>query len=117
YLPDHGAGAVVAPAWVDQALGRRAAGVGMKRLAAGFWPVVALVAWLLPDSLPILTQMLIMGLFAVSLDLALGVAGILTIGHAAFFGMGAYVAGLLAVHGWSEPLSGLLIAAMVCACM
>lgn len=89
----------------------------MTRLAFWFWPVMAMVAWWLPDSMPILTQMLIMGLFAVSLDLALGVAGILTVGHAAFFGTGAYVAGLLAVHGWSEPLSGLLLAALVCACL
>lgn len=87
----------------------------MKRLSILFWPVMATIAWLMPDSLPLLTQMLIMGLFAVSLDLALGVAGILTVGHAAFFGVGAYTAGLLAVHGWGEPLSGLLLAALVCA--
>jgi branched-chain amino acid transport system permease protein len=56
-------------------------------------------------------QILIMVLFALSLDLALGYAGIVTLGHAAFFGTGAYVAGILAVHGWSEPLSALLAAA------
>ena len=51
------------------------------------------------------SQILITGLFAVSLDLILGYAGIVSLGHAAFFGMGAYAAGLLAVHGWGEPLS------------
>jgi branched-chain amino acid transport system permease protein len=58
---------------------------------------------------------MIFGLFAVSLDMALGYAGILTVGHAAFFGAGAYAAGLFAKHGWSEPLSGLLFAFLVCA--
>ena len=53
------------------------------------------------------SQILIVGLFAVSLDLILGYAGIVSLGHAAFFGLGAYTAGLLAVHGWGEPLSGL----------
>src|SRR6185436_4063455 len=42
-------------------------------------------------------------------------AGIVTLGHAAFFGLGAYTAGLLAVHGWGEPLSGLVAAAAVAA--
>jgi branched-chain amino acid transport system permease protein len=52
-------------------------------------------------------------LFALSLDLILGYAGIVTLGHAAFFGVGAYAAGLLAVHGWGEPLSGLVVAGIV----
>ena len=56
--------------------------------------------------------MLITILFAISLDLALGYAGIVTLGHAAFFGAGAYTVGMLAKHGiWTEPISGLLIAA------
>ena len=49
--------------------------------------------------------------------MALGYAGILTVGHAAFFGCGAYAAGLLARHGWSEPFSGLLLALVVCAAL
>jgi branched-chain amino acid transport system permease protein len=44
-----------------------------------------------------------------TLDLILGYAGVVSLG-AAFFGMGAYVAGLLAAHGWGEPLSGLIVA-------
>jgi branched-chain amino acid transport system permease protein len=55
-----------------------------------------------------------MVLFALSLDLVLGYAGIVTLGHAAFFGVGAYTVGMLAHHGlWTEPISGLLIAAVV----
>src|SRR3546814_6966128 len=49
-------------------------------------------------------------LFALSLDLVLGYAGIVSLGHAAFFGVGAYTAGLVAASGWGEPLSGLLAA-------
>ena len=44
----------------------------------------------------------------------LGYAGIVTLGHAAFFGAGAYTVGMMAMHwGWNEPLSGLLAAALV----
>lgn len=80
-----------------------------------FW-CLPLVAWFaFPGYLVLGSQILITGLFAVSLDLVLGYAGIVSLGHAAFFGLGAYTAGLLAVHGWSEPLSGLLAGAVVAA--
>ncbi len=60
------------------------------------------------------TEVLITILFAISLDLALGYAGIVTLGHAAFFGAGAYAVGMLAKNEiWTEPISGLLIAAIV----
>jgi len=68
-----------------------------------------------PDYLSLGGQILIAILFSLSLDLILGYAGIITLGQAAFFGAGAYTAGLLAVHGWGEPLSGLVIAGMVAA--
>jgi branched-chain amino acid transport system permease protein len=59
------------------------------------------------------TELLITVLFAISLDLALGYAGIVTLGHAAFFGAGAYTVGMLAKHGlWTEPVTGLVIAAL-----
>ncbi len=77
---------------------------------AVFWLLIASTFFLLPDHLTLITQMMIMGLFAVSLDMALGYAGILTVGHAAFFGLGAYAAGLWAKHAWSEPFSGLFVA-------
>ena len=80
-----------------------------------FWliPVVAFFA--LPGYLVLGSQILIVGLFAVSLDLILGYAGIVSLGHAAYFGVGAYTAGLLALHGWGEPLSGLVIAGVAAA--
>src|SRR4051812_43842890 len=87
------------------------------------WRPLEIVFWLLalasffafPTGLLLGSQVLIVGLFAVSLDLILGYAGIVSLGHAAFFGVGAYSAGLLAVHGWSEPISGLVAAAAVAA--
>ncbi|HTL25527.1 MAG TPA: branched-chain amino acid ABC transporter permease [Burkholderiales bacterium] len=67
-----------------------------------------------PTYLAFGTQLLITILFALSLDLVLGYAGIVTLGHAAFFGAGAYTVGILAQHfGWNEPLSGLAAAALV----
>jgi branched-chain amino acid transport system permease protein len=63
------------------------------------------------DYLALGSQVLIMILFALSLDLILGYAGIVTLGHAAFFGSGAYAAGIYAVHVSHEPLSGLLVGA------
>jgi len=51
-------------------------------------------------------------LFALSLDLLIGFAGIVTLGHAAFFGVGAYAAGIMAANGWHEPFSELLVAAV-----
>ena len=59
------------------------------------------------------TEVLITILFAISLDLALGYAGIVTLGHAAFFGAGAYAVGMLSKNGiWTEPISLLLIGAV-----
>ena len=78
-----------------------------------FWLVPVAVFFLLPGYLILGSQVLITGLFALSLDLLLGYAGIVSLGHAAFFGLGAYTAGLLAAHGWGEPVSGLLTAGAV----
>jgi branched-chain amino acid transport system permease protein len=86
-----------------------------KALEVVFWVAVAAVYFAFPQNLVLASQVLIAGLFALSLDLILGYAGIVTLGHAAFFGVGAYTAGLLAKHGWGEPLSGLAIAAVVAA--
>ncbi len=76
------------------------------------WAVAFAAYFLFPDYLALGSQVLATTLFGLSLDLILGYAGIITLGHAAFFGTGAYVAGLLAVHGWGEPISGLLVAAI-----
>ena len=77
--------------------------------------IAALAAFFaFPTYLAFGTQVLIVILFALSLDLVLGYAGIVTLGHAAFFGAGAYTVGMLAMHwGWNEPISGLFAAALV----
>src|ERR1700683_448516 len=85
------------------------------------WRPVEIVFWiaalspyvLFPNYLSLASQIAIAGMFALSLDLILGYAGIVSLGHAAFFGTGAYTAGLLSKHGWGEPLSGLIAAAAV----
>jgi branched-chain amino acid transport system permease protein len=75
------------------------------------WILAVAAFFVFPDYLALGAQVLATILFALSLDLILGYAGIVTLGHAALFGTGAYTAGLLAAHGWGEPISGLLIAA------
>jgi len=78
------------------------------------WIAGVAVFFAFPNYLAFGTQLLITILFALSLDLVLGYAGIVTLGHAAFFGAGAYTVGILAQHaGWNEPLSGLVAAALV----
>jgi branched-chain amino acid transport system permease protein len=73
-----------------------------------FWVIPVVAFFLLPGYLVLGSQILIVALFALSLDLILGYAGIVSLGHAAFFGLGAYTAGILAVKGWGEPISGLV---------
>jgi branched-chain amino acid transport system permease protein len=80
-----------------------------------FWLAVVAAFFLFPGYRVLGSQILIVALFALSLDLILGYAGIVSLGHAAFFGVGAYTAGLLAVHGWGEPVSGLVAGAAMAA--
>jgi branched-chain amino acid transport system permease protein len=78
------------------------------------WLLALAFYFLFPRHLGFGTELLITVLFAISLDLALGYAGIVTLGHAAFFGAGAYTVGMLAHHGiWNEPITGLIAAAAV----
>jgi branched-chain amino acid transport system permease protein len=80
------------------------------------WLLALGALWVFPSYLTLGSQILIMILFAMSLDLILGYAGIVSLGHAAFFGAGAYTAGILSAKlGWSEPLTGLAAAAAVAA--
>jgi branched-chain amino acid transport system permease protein len=75
-----------------------------------FWLCTLLPFVVTPNYLSLASQIAITALFALSLDLILGYAGIVSLGHAAFFGVGAYSAGLLAKHYWNEPIAGLLLA-------
>jgi branched-chain amino acid transport system permease protein len=79
-----------------------------------FWILALACAFLFPSRYLIMTDIVRLALFALSLDLILGYAGIVSLGHAAFFGIGAYCAGLLALHGIvNEPLLALLLAGLV----
>ncbi|MGE3150767.1 MAG: branched-chain amino acid ABC transporter permease [Pseudorhodoplanes sp.] len=76
-----------------------------------FWLLAFAAYFLFPGKHLILAEIAILALFALSLDLILGYAGIISLGHAAFFGFGGYVAGLLAKHGIvNEPVLALLVA-------
>ena len=89
---------------------RFAARAAWHPLEVVFWAVALGSIYLLPGRHLILTEIAILGLFALSLDLILGYAGIVSLGHAAFFGFGAYTAGLLAKHEIiTEPLLALLV--------
>lgn len=80
-------------------------------LEVGFW-VVACASWfVLPDRHLILTEIVIFAILALSIDLVLGYGGIVTLGQAAMYGMGAYASGLFSIHVTGEPLIGLLVAA------
>jgi branched-chain amino acid transport system permease protein len=82
-------------------------------LEIAFWVAAFATIYFLPGRHLILTEIVIWALFALSLDLILGYGGILSLGHAAFFGIGAYAAGLLAKHGIiTEPVLALLAAGL-----
>ena len=78
-----------------------------------FWILALSCALLFPSRFLIMTDIVRLALFALSLDLILGYAGIVSLGHAAFFGIGAYGAGLLALHGIvTEPVVALIVAGL-----
>lgn len=89
-----------------------AATMRWRPVETAFWLATLLPFVLTPTYLVLASQIAITAIFAVSLDLILGYAGIVSLGHAAYFGFAAYTAGLIAKAGWGEPLTGLVIAAV-----
>jgi len=76
------------------------------------WILAIAAFFLLPEYLSLGARILIYILYALSLDLIVGYAGIITLGHSAYFGLGAYVAGILAAKaGISDPMLQLVAAA------
>ena len=73
------------------------------------WLAALAAPWLLPSHALIINEIAILALFAISLDLILGYSGIVSLGHAAFFGMGAYSAALFAKLVMPDPLLGLAV--------
>ena len=74
------------------------------------WVVALIAPVLLPSHAALINEIAIVALFAMSLDLVLGYTGIVSLGHAAFFGLGAYTAALFAKHVMPDPLVGLAVA-------
>jgi branched-chain amino acid transport system permease protein len=101
---------------VAQAASDLAARARWNPLEIVFWLAAFASIFLLPSKHLILTEIAILGLFAISLDLILGYAGIVSLGHAAFFGFGAYTAGILAKYGIvTEPVLALFVSGVAAA--
>lgn len=83
----------------------------------GLWALALAATVFAPSHLLLLNEIAILALFALSLDLLLGYGGIVSLGHAAYFGFGAYAAGLLAKHGLADPVSALLLAGAAAAAL
>ncbi len=77
-----------------------------------FWVAAAGAYFLLPNQHLILTEIVIFALLALSIDLILGYAGIVTLGQSAMYGVGAYASGLFSIWVTGEPITGLLIGAL-----
>ncbi|RMA59944.1 amino acid/amide ABC transporter membrane protein 2 (HAAT family) [Acidovorax sp. 100] len=86
------------------------------RVGELLWLAVALACYfLLPQYLALGTTVLIMVVLVMSFDLLLGFSGVLSLGHAVFFGLGAYAAGWLSLAGWTEPVSAVIVAGVASA--
>ena len=85
-------------------------------LEIAFWIFAFASIWLFPQKHLILTETAILALFALSLDLILGYAGIISLGQAAFFGLAGYFSGLVAKYGIiNDPVLALICSGLVAA--
>jgi branched-chain amino acid transport system permease protein len=79
------------------------------------WAVAFALPLVMPSHSLLVNEIAIVALFAMSLDLILGYTGIVSLGHAAFFGFGAYAAALFAKLVMPDPTVGLLFATVLSA--
>src|SRR3954469_7215701 len=92
--------------------------LGRHRWRAGeaLWLAAAIACWFaFPEYLALGTSVLVMVLLVLSYDLLLGFSGVLSLGHAVFFGLGAFTAGWLSLAGWTEPISAVIVGALAAA--
>jgi branched-chain amino acid transport system permease protein len=82
-----------------------------------FWLAIFVAILVFPARAGIFNEILIAALFALSLDLILGIAGVVSLGHAAFLGIGAYSAAILSSEGAADPILGLVIAGVLAAAL
>ena len=81
-----------------------------RALAAAALAALAIAPWVAARyQLSLLTDLLIYGLFALSLDLIMGYTGMVSFGHAAYFGLGAYASALVLIH-FAQPVPVALLA-------
>ncbi|MGH7073480.1 MAG: ABC transporter permease [Stellaceae bacterium] len=104
-----GPGAVAHPTGLGDPTTPRLPDGRWRPVEIAFWLIAFAVPFVAPGYLDLATQIIIAGLFALSLDLIMGYAGIVSLGHAALFGCGAYLAGILAKAGWGDPITGLVL--------
>lgn len=96
-------------------------GAAQRLLAPSRWKPWEVALWVVIWAVPLvfgshaalINEVAILALFALSLDLILGYAGIVSLGHAAFFGLGAYGAALFAKHVMPDPLVGLAVGTLL----
>jgi branched-chain amino acid transport system permease protein len=87
-------------------------------LEIAFWVFVFATIWLFPGKYLIMKDAAVLALFALSLDLILGYAGIISLGQAAFFGLAGYFSGIVAQQGLiNEPVVALICAGLVAAAL
>jgi len=82
-----------------------------------FWLAIAVAIFAVPSRAALFNEILIAGLFALSLDLILGLTGVVSLGHAAFFGLGAYTAAILSSEGIADPTLGLVLSSLIAAAL
>jgi branched-chain amino acid transport system permease protein len=82
-----------------------------------FWLAIAVAIFAVPSRAALFNEILIAGLFALSLDLILGLTGLVSLGHAAFFGLGAYAAAILSSEGIADPTLGLVLSSLIAAAL
>jgi len=82
-----------------------------------FWLAIAVAIFAVPSRAALINEILIAGLFALSLDLILGLTGVVSLGHAAFFGLGAYTAAILSSEGIADPTLGLVLSSLIAAAL
>ncbi len=83
-------------------------------LVVGLLSALALPWFVYP---PVAMDIAAWALFAVSVDLLLGYVGLLSFGHAAFWGVSAYTSGLVAIHSGAPFFVGVLVGAVVAAAL
>jgi branched-chain amino acid transport system permease protein len=87
-------------------------------LEIAFWVFVFATIWLFPGKYLIMKDAAVLALFALSLDLILVYAGIISLGQAAFFGLAGYFSGIVAQQGLiNEPVVALVCAGLVAAAL